>query len=322
MPAEFLDRLKKQYHREDLVLVLKGLTEPRHVCFRINTLLGDTTSVLTSLEKEGIMPSRLESIGIGYMVPHDSRQALLESESYQARRIYIQNASSMVPPLVLAPRPGERVLDLAAAPGSKTLQLATLMECKGELAAVEVVKDRYYRLKRNLFAHGAGWARTFLQDGRKVWRFRPEYFDKILLDAPCSSEGRFNASDPDSTAYWKPRKIKEMTRKQRKLIYSAIHALRPGGELVYATCSLSCEENESIIAEALQEFNGIMRLESIPFTLPESRPGMAGWKDSSFPDSINRCLRILPGTYTEGFFIARLKKTGSSNPPIKQEKRY
>ena len=315
LPAAFLERLHKQMGSVDLNLTLQGMTDARDTCFRVNTLLAQSNKVLDQLNQEGWKYTRIDQIPGGYRLPASLRSALLASEYIRNKKIYIQNASSMVPPLVLAPKPGERVLDLTAAPGSKTLQLAALMQGKGELAAVEIVKNRFYRLKRNLKEHGAGWVRTFHQDGRKVWRYRPEYFDRILLDAPCSSEGRFHVSDPKSMAFWKPRKVKEMVRKQRQLLYSAVHALKPGGSLVYSTCSLSPAENESIIADAMSTFGEILQLDPVVLELPVSRPGITEWEDTLYPDTIVHTLRILPGPYTEGFFIARLRKIASSHPP-------
>jgi 16S rRNA (cytosine1407-C5)-methyltransferase len=110
----------------------------------------------------------------------------------------------MLAPLALAPRPGETVLDLAAAPGGKTLQLAALMQNSGRLSAVEAVKGRFFRLRANLERGGVTNARTFLMDGRAVGRKCPEMFDRVLLDAPCSSEARFSRLDPRSWAHWSP----------------------------------------------------------------------------------------------------------------------
>ena len=292
------------------------MTHPRDTCFRINTLIAQADAVRSQIQEEGWPAIPISQIPDGYRIPSASRSDLLASELIQSRHIYIQNASSMVPVLALDPKQGEKVLDMTAAPGSKTLQIAALMQGEGELAAVEWIKGRFYRLKRNLKDHGAGWVRTYLQDGRKVWRYRPEYFDRILLDAPCSSEGRFHISDPKSYSFWKPRKVKEMTRKQKKLLYSAVHALRPGGTLVYSTCSLSPEENESIVADVIHTFGEILQLEPVSMEWSTSRTGMTHWQETSYPEAIVNSLRILPGPYTEGFYVARFKKTASSHPPL------
>ena len=152
----------------------------------------------------------------------------MASDAFSEHRIYVQNLASMIPPLVLDAQPGERILDLGAAPGSKTLQLACLMRNTGEIAAVEIVKRRFYKLRANLEAQGATNVRPFLRDGATVWRHRPEHFDRVLLDAPCSTEGRFRTDDPATYAYWSPRKIKEMARKQRRLLHAFSRAMRAG----------------------------------------------------------------------------------------------
>ncbi len=228
--------------------------------------------------------------------------------------MYVQNLASMVPPLALAPEPGERILDLAAAPGSKTLQMAALMGNTGEIAAVEVVRDRFFRLHANAKAAGATSVRTFLQDGTRVDRYRPEHFDRVLLDAPCSTEGRFRADDAETTRYWSERKVREMQHKQERLLVSAVGALREGGVLVYSTCSLAPEENEAVLDRVLTHFEGALEAEPLPVAVPEFMPALDAWEGTAFTHALPEARRLLPDGTFEAFFVARFRKVASTAP--------
>ncbi|GAB5517977.1 MAG: RsmB/NOP family class I SAM-dependent RNA methyltransferase [Rhodothermales bacterium] len=294
--------------------VMDAFAQPRVCAFRINTLRADPVAVLAELESSGLTLTPVEWMPVAYTVPAEQRGALLATVAFADQRIYVQNLSSMVPPVVLAPEAGERVLDLAAAPGSKTLQLAAHLAAQGDpaestLAAVEVVRGRFFKLRANLKAQGAEWVETYHTNGENVWRHRPSHFDRVLLDAPCSSEGRFHLSDPQSWAYWSPRKVKEMARKQQRLLYSAIHAARPGGVIVYSTCSFAPEENERVLAKALKTFGEGLTLEPLGLNLPSMMVPLAQWRGKVFPDALQHARRIVPDGQYQGFFVAKLRKT-------------
>ena len=319
LPDAFVERLRAIVPDVRFRAVMAAFGRPRATGFRVNTLRATTPDVRRSLEAEGIALHGVPWKPDAFWVAPDVRAALLTSEAYQNQEIYVQNLASMVPPIALDPQPGERVLDLAAAPGSKTLQIACMMQGgsaeEGEVAAVEVVKGRFFRLRANLEAQGATAVRTFLQDGTKVWRYRPEHFDRVLLDAPCSSEGRFHLSDPATYAYWSPRKIKEMARKQRRLLYSAVQCLRPGGTLVYSTCSFAPEENEAVLDKLLRKFDGALQLEPLGLELDNMRPPLDGWDGRPFKGDHRHARRLLPTETMEGFFVAKLVKTASTSTP-------
>ncbi|MGI9173850.1 MAG: RsmB/NOP family class I SAM-dependent RNA methyltransferase [Rhodothermales bacterium] len=313
LPEAFVERLEAIVPAERFEGVVAAFRRPAATGFRVNTLKATRSDVRASLEREGVGFHDVSWKPDAFWVEAEERAALLASAAYQAQAIYVQNLASMVPPLALAPKPGERVLDLAAAPGSKTLQMACMMEDEGEIAAVEVVKGRFFKLRANLEAQGATAVRTFLQDGTKVWRYRPEHFDRVLLDAPCSSEGRFHLSDPQTYAYWSPRKIKEMARKQRRLLYSAVQCLKPGGTLVYSTCSFAPEENEAILDKTLRRFDGALHLEPLSLELENMQPPLESWQGRPFKSALRHARRLLPTETMEGFFVAKLRKTASTS---------
>ena len=276
--------------------------------FRINTLRAEPKGVVRALEDLGLHLHRVPWHSEAFWVSYEERPRLLASAAFAEQQLYVQNLASMIPPLVLDAQPGERVLDLCAAPGSKTLQLACQMQNTGEVAAVEVVKGRFFKLRANLEAQGATCVRTFHQDGTKVWRFRPEHFDRVLLDAPCSTEGRFRTDEPETYAYWSPRKIKEMAHKQRRLLFSAVHCLRPGGVLVYSTCTFAPEENEAVLDKTLRRFGDALRLEPIALVLENTQPALSEWRGKAFKHDLSPARRLLPTPTMEGFFVAKIRK--------------
>lgn len=311
-PVPFLERYERMLGQEKLDLIMTGFATPRDTWLRLNPLNGGTWD---DLDLEGVPVYRDEAWPDAGWVGAAERSKLLASEAVRSGRVYVQGMASQLPVRVLAPESEDLILDLAAAPGSKTIQLAG-MHPKMDIAAVEIVRKRKFRLDDNLARHGANHVKVFLQDGTKVWRYRPEHFDAILLDAPCSSEGRFRLDEPESYAYWKRSKTKEMVRRQRRLLFSAVHALKPGGTLVYSTCSLAPEENEGVVAHALDSFGSCLSIEPIGFDAPERVDAVLDWGKGALDERVSSCCRLMPSHRMEGFFVARFRKTDTSNPPV------
>ncbi len=312
LPPEFLERLQAIVAADDLPGVLDSFAAPAATTFRVNSLKAVEARVLAELADVGIEAQRLPVSIPAFRVPGAQRRRFTETEAVTHGRAYLQNPSSMFPPLVLEPGPGHEVLDLAAAPGGKTLHLAALMGNQGRIGAVEAVKSRFFKLRENLKRGGASISRAYLRDGTRVWRKTPERFDRVLLDAPCSSEARFRADDPQSAGYWGPRKIREMRRKQERLLYSAIQCLKPGGVLVYCTCSFAPEENEQVVDRLLARFPEQLQIEAISLDIPNRRNGLTSWHGKSYGAELAKAVRILPDDVMSGFFICRLRKTAST----------
>lgn len=270
------------------------------------------------LQQDGFKLERVIWCPGAFIVRSKTKRELTETTAYLDGKIYLQSLASMVPPLVLDPKPGEKVLDLTAAPGSKTSQIAAMMGRQGELIANDNNKVRFFKLKHNmaLLGVGDGVAKTNspewnfvlrLEHGADVCREYPNYFDKILLDAPCSAEARFVEGDARTFGYWSERKIKEMAFKQRSLLFAAWTALKPGGTLVYSTCTFAPEENEVQIARLLERFPDVI-VESIDTPLPSPLPSLKSWKGKDLPAELKKTVRIFPTREIEGFYIAKLKK--------------
>ena len=312
LPAEFLSRVERLLPASRLDGWRRSLGSPPSAAFRVNTLMAAEEEAVDELRRDGISPRPLEWPPGAWVAPPDQRRALVDSAAAREGRVYVQNPSSVVPVLLLDPQPGEEVLDLAAAPGGKTVQIAGRMDNRGRIAAVESVKARFHRLWRNLERCGVTIARTYLADGGGVGRKVPERFDRVLLDAPCTSEGRFRAGDPASFRYWGPKKIRDMARKQNNLAISAVRALKPGGVLVYCTCTLAPEENEAVVDGLLERFGEALRVEALDLPEAFADPALPEWEGRGFHPSVRRCARLAPDETREAFFAARLRKLEST----------
>ena len=308
LPEAFLQRLEQIILPERLPGVLRSFTVAKPTAFRVNTLAAEVSAAKGELEGQGLELRPLPWCQGGFTVEASERRRLTESAACVEGRVYVQNPSSMVVPLLLGPKPGETVLDLAAAPGGKTLHMAAMMANTGRLSAVEPVRSRYYRLTENLRRCGATIVTCYRHDGRSVGRKCPGMFDRALLDAPCSSEARFTRLDPNSWAHWTPRKIRETSRKQKGLLRSAVRSLKPGGILVYCTCSFAPEENEQVIHSQLRRFGDA--LEILPVSLPFAnvQPGLVRWSGRDLQPDLARSVRILPDDLMDALYICKLAK--------------
>jgi len=274
--------------------LLSYLNREARKSFRVNTLKTEIGEISARFDCEPIpwcQEGRFCEDGLGDSIEHF--QGLL----------YIQEAASMVAAIELAPKPGETVLDLCAAPGSKTTQMAALMENEGCIIANEMVGKRAKTLRFNLNRMGAVNAAVTVNDGKGL--FAPGRFDKILLDAPCSNLGQARR-DPKVFDMWTPALSQRCAKLQKGLLKSAYDMLRPGGEMVYSTCTFSVAENEAIVDYAITGL-GMEVLEAA--SKIASSPTLAGLGKVEFDDQVARSLRIHPqDNDTDGFFMARLAR--------------
>lgn len=221
---------------------------------------------------------------------------------------YIQEASSMLPVTALFPQGLDlklTVLDMAAAPGSKTTQIASLMNNSGLLIANEYSSSRVKILHANLLRCGVHNAAISHYDAQVFGEWLPETFDAILLDAPCSGEGTIR-KDPDALKNWSLDALHSISSTQKTLIESAFHALKPGGELVYSTCTLSREENQDVCEHLLATFGDSVT--KLPLT------GLFTGSDAAL--TTEGYLHVFPEYFdSEGFFVAKFKKLHAIEPP-------
>jgi tRNA (cytosine49-C5)-methyltransferase len=235
------------------------------------------------------------------------RISIGERIEHQKGLIYSQEAVSLIPAIVLDPKLNEKILDIAAAPGSKTTQIAAMMDNQGLIVANDVSRNRISALISNIERMGAMNTAVTTLPGQRIGYLAPEYFDKVLLDAPCSLEGTIR-NTPEVLTDWKESKIKRLSKLQKGLINSAYKCLRPGGVLVYSTCTFAPEENEAVIDYLLNKYSDVS-CEPIVVSNIKTRPAILNWGDAQFDKSIKNAIRIYPqDNDTEGFFVAKIRK--------------
>lgn len=255
----------------------------------------------------------------------EDRQAIGKDLLHLLGHIYMQEASSMLPAALLNPQPGEHVLDMCAAPGSKTTQMAAKMQGRGVIVANEPQEKRLWTLKTAIHRNGVTNVILTKKAGQWFAKHMTERFDRVLCDAPCTAQGTVR-KDPDALKYASEDNIRKMAKIQADLLEAAVHACKVGGQIVYSTCTLCPEENELLVAQILQKFDGA--LEVVDPRDGECRM-MNGELDKAIQDSITvqeylrsdqddsqftihnaPFVRLWPQAYnTEGFFCAVLKKT-------------
>lgn len=302
LPKEFMEFLYEKYTPVKVDQILLGMTEDRYTTLRVNTLKYDIQSLMKYFKENNIKFERVPWYNDALVIKNADEKKLQKLDIYEKGYIYIQSLSSMVPPIALNPIPGDKVLDLTAAPGSKTTEIASLMNNEGYILANELDKIRCERLKYNVEKQGAKIIEVVNGRGEKVGDKYSEYFDKVLLDTPCSGEGRFVVGRLATYRDWSPKTVKELSKLQKKLFESAYKALKPNGIMVYSTCTLNEEENELILNWALKNFD--IKLVDIDVEIKNAQKAFNDDKDKS----INKAIRILPSKDTEGFFVAKLVK--------------
>ncbi len=300
LPNEFVEELYENYSPLTVDKILSGMSGDRNTTLRVNTLKSDIYEIMNILKENAIKFDRVSWFNDALVIKNASEKVLQKLDIYEEGKIYLQSLSSMVPPIVLNPVPNEKILDLTAAPGSKTTQIVAMMENKGYVLANELDALRCERLKFNVQKQGAEIVEINNGRGEVIGKKYEEYFDKILLDAPCSGEGRFLANDPKTYRSWSLKTVKELSKLQKKLLRSAYQAVKKNGEIVYSTCTLNKAENEDVLKWAIEELN--IKILDINLNIKNSVP------ISDENKEVQKAIRILPSKETEGFFIAKLKK--------------
>ena len=318
LPDGFVERLEEMFGAA-LTRDITATFSARPTTFRVNTLRASRDEVREQLTQDGFRLRPVKALPLAFVLENRSKRELTDHPLYSAGKIYVQSLASMLPPVVLNPQPGERVLDLTAAPGSKTSQIAALMGRTGLLVANDNNKVRFFKLKHNLELLGAltnddAFLKLRLEDGSRLCSEFEESFDRVLLDAPCSAESRFVHRDPRSFGYWKERKVKACAATQRRLLFSAWRTVRRGGVLVYSTCTFAPEENELQVSKFLERMPDA---EILPAAISDIAPlpVLTAWKGKDLSPRVQACLRIKPTRDIEGFFIAVLRKS-LTKPPI------
>lgn len=274
---------------------------PRTV--RVNTIKVSTDEVQTAFADAGIDTQQVDWTDDVLEVDTNSPGATWPS---MHGWIHTQEEVSTLPPVVLDPQPGEIVWDAAAAPGSKATQLAAQMDDEGRLIANDTSLGRLSALRFNAERLGVTNVAVTNTDGRNysLKPFSFDEFDRALVDAPCSGEGTIR-KNPDAIDDWTIDHVESVSGIQKGLLRRAVQATKPGGRVVYSTCTLAPEENEAVLDYVLDAEDCRIVEQSLPL---DHRPGVTEWHDQTYDPSVERAARIYPHLNdTGGFFIATLE---------------
>jgi 16S rRNA (cytosine1407-C5)-methyltransferase len=299
-----LDRYLKSLLGDQYSSFLSSPPEP--VAIRTNTLKATTKQICRLLDRYQYNYKNLSFNPDGFTLATDPIP-LSHSLAFFEGFLQYQGISSQLPVIILNTQPGERVLDMAAAPGSKSSQIAALMAEKGELVLNDSSYNRLQGLQANMQRCGATNHIVLKQRGENLSRIYPEYFDKILLDAPCTALGNhFPTSDVAS--WWSNEKLEKLSNLQYQLMVSALKCLRTGGEMVYSTCSVSPEENELMIEKIIRKYPvEIVKID--PAIQSKFDRGWTSYKERSISEELIKSLRTWPHQHgCEGFFVIKLRK--------------
>jgi NOL1/NOP2/sun family putative RNA methylase len=297
---------------DDWEAFTEALARPLPVCVWTNTLRTPPEALAETLRAEGCAFEPLAWRPGAFRLAGGTAAAHLPS--YLAGLFHIQEAVSMLPAMLLAPRPGERVLDLCAAPGNKTAEIAVAMRGAGTVVANDLSRGRLHVLRTTVDRLGLVNVSVTRHDAA-AFPDASGGFDRVLLDAPCSCEGTAR-KHPRVVAQSSRTNSLRMSRIQTRMLARAVRRCRPGGRIVYATCTFAPEENERVVAETLRAFGEAVRL--FPTSVPGLRttPGLTTWEGESFPDDLRLTSRLWPHhNDTGGFFVAVFEKSPGADAP-------
>lgn len=305
---EFKEGFKNKYKGllgEKAQKFFEYLNKPLDRAIRVNDLKIEKEQLINRLKKK--YDWELEEVDWcdkAYWIREKDRP-IGNTMEYSLGYYYAQEPGSLVPVLALNPKPREKVLDLCASPGSKTTQIAQEVENKGILVANDVEIEKISILSFNIQRYGVSNCVITLEDGRE-FRKKKQKFDRILVDAPCTGIGAMRR-EPHIAKMWSEDDAERLSGIQKQLIEAAFSCLKEGGTLVYSTCSLAPEEDESVIQSLLGKTEA--RIQEFEIQGLKTRPGMLRYKGKDYNSKMEKTKRIWPqDNDTGGFFIAKIKK--------------
>ena len=296
LPDFLIQELNKQYGQEITSKIISGYMENRVVSLRVNTIKSNVKKVCEELTQNNIEFEKVPWCDSAIVIKNASEEALKKLSIYENGEIYLQSLSSMLPPVIMQPKENTDILDMTAAPGGKTTQIAALTNNNANITACEMNNIRIEKLKYNIEKQGATSVSVLQADSRNLSDYFA--FDQILLDAPCSGSGTIDLNNERTYKNFSEKLVEKSTKNQLTLLRKALKILKPGHEMIYSTCSILEKENEEILSKVLKganaeiipiEFNGI---EEIPM----------------LPTKIKGTLCVCPNKYYEGFFVAKIRK--------------
>ena len=295
IPNFLYELLIKQYGEKLTNSIIEGYSTKRPLTIRINKIKTDCDKIKDILNANNIKYKEVSFYKDALIIENYNKKDFENLDIYENGEIYFQSLSSMLPPIILNPKEGENILDMAAAPGGKTTQMAAISENKALITACEKNKIRSERLKYNVKKQGAN-ANILVEDARKLNDYF--IFDKILLDAPCSGSGTINLDDKNFNKFFTQDLVNRYVKVQQELLKKALKIVRAGSEIGYSTCSILKKENE----DNLQKLINDKKIEIIPINqdILDNLPLL--------PVSIKGTMCVCPNELYEGFFVAKIRK--------------
>ncbi len=284
----------------------------RKQSIRLNPLRGEVSTTAAELTKLGWLGAPYTWAAHCYDLNVPVEQ-IRDHELITSGKVFIQNAASWLPVIALDPQPGEKILDLCAAPGGKTSHIAAITNNQAYITANDNSRPRLAKMQANFGRLDVTPAQISLYDATQIGRkLDSDTYDKILLDAPCSGEGLMHYDRAKDFESWSVAHIKRLSKLQKQILGQAWYLLKVGGTLVYSTCTMAPEENEVVVDYLLRTHP---EAQVLPFDLPLSNrvPALSGWNDRAFQPQLQGSMRLVPSQHIEAFFVCVLRKTADIN---------
>lgn len=296
LPQYLIEELINQYEEKIVNQIIDGYKTKRVVSLRVNTLKATVEKVCEELMQNKIEFEAVTWNNTALVIKNASEEELSKLAIYENGEIYLQSLSSMLPPVVMMPQENTDILDMTAAPGGKTTQIAVITNNNANITACEMNGIRADRMKFNIQKQGASSITILKEDSRKLSDYFA--FDQILLDAPCSGSGTIRLNDERTYKNFSEKLVEKSVKSQLELLKKAIKILKPGHEMVYSTCSILTKENEEILEKALKGTNA----EIVPINMAEVED------IPLLPTKTVGTLCVCPNRYYDGFFVAKIRK--------------
>ncbi len=282
----------------------------RQQSVRVNTLRTTLDTAQQALGSMDVEVQQVPWLREGLFID-SGIEAVRDSSYADDGSLYIQNAASWLPVIALNPMEGEVILDVCAAPGGKTSHVAQMAHNSAFITANDNSRPRLHKLQRNLERLNVQNTTYTLHDASRLsHHFEHASFDKILLDAPCSGEGMMTLDNRKDFESWSVAHIKRLQQLQKKLIVQAWQLLKPGGTLVYSTCTMAPEENEAVVDYLLRHNDdvSIESLDELSSYLDNRAASVLEWNDKKYSPALQNAVRLYPSPRVEAFFLVKLTK--------------
>ena len=296
VPSFLLEELSKQYDEKAYHKIIDGYQNKRVVSLRVNTLKSNVEEVCKLFSENKMEYEKVSWSDTALIMKNTTENEIKQLDIYEKGYIYLQSLSSMLPPIIMEPKENTDILDMTAAPGGKTTQIAALTNNNANITACEMNSIRIEKLKYNVLKQGATSVAILQEDSRKLSDYFA--FDQILLDAPCSGSGTIRLNEPQTYQNFSEKLVQKSTQSQLILLKKALKILKPGKDMIYSTCSILSKENEEIVSKALKGTNAKI--------IPISLKGLE--EKDRLPTKIPGTLCIAPSNIYDGFFIAKIQK--------------